>query len=98
MRRNGAYRNILIRRKLIKLKPGHKPGFDVQKLFVMESNYYLAQIKNDKGLDKIWVAASDEQAARVIIQSAMACPANAIKSIKQKTRQQFKRRSLERQS
>ena len=58
-----------------------------------EIKYYRVTLDSDQGTHEIWTAAINEWSAKQLICASQSCPAAAIISIEEKTKEEFKRRN-----
>jgi hypothetical protein len=59
---------------------------------MQEFRFYKATVQTDNGRHYIWLSASSEQSAKMMIQTAECCPAQSIVKIVEKTKKQFQTR------
>jgi hypothetical protein len=54
--------------------------------------FYRATLNSDSGKHYIWLSATDEDAAKRILQATQCCPERAITKLVEKTKKQFHNR------
>jgi hypothetical protein len=59
---------------------------------MQEIKFYKATLQSDSGRHYIWLSATDEQSAKMILQTTQSCPLRAITKLVEKTKKQFQNR------